>query len=90
MLLDEPFASLDAGARLDVRGDVQAILKRVGATAILVTHDQDEALSMADDVAVIRNGVIVQSASPRELYERPVDVGRGRFLWVTRTSSPDP
>jgi iron(III) transport system ATP-binding protein len=80
VLLDEPFASLDAGARLDVRADVQAILKRVGATAILVTHDQDEALSMADDVAVIRNGVIVQSASPRDLYERPVDVGVAGFV----------
>lgn len=80
VLLDEPFASLDAGARLDVRADVQAILKRVGATAILVTHDQDEALSMADDVAVIRNGVIVQSAAPRDLYERPLDIGVAGFV----------
>jgi iron(III) transport system ATP-binding protein len=80
VLLDEPFASLDAGARGDVRADVQRILKRVGATAILVTHDQDEALSMADNVAVIRDGVIVQNASPRHVYERPVDVGVAGFV----------
>ena len=60
VLLDEPFAALDASLRASVREDVQAILARAGTTAILVTHDQDEALSIADLVAVIRDGRIAQ------------------------------
>ena len=80
ILLDEPFASLDASARTEVRSDVQRILRNVGATAILVTHDQDEALSMADSVAVIREGRIVQNAAPRDLYESPSDVEVARFV----------
>jgi iron(III) transport system ATP-binding protein len=80
ILLDEPFASLDASARTEVRSDVLRILRNVGATAILVTHDQDEALSMADSVAVIREGRIVQNAAPRDLYESPSDVEVARFV----------
>jgi iron(III) transport system ATP-binding protein len=80
ILLDEPFASLDAGARIDVRSDVQRILRSVGATAILVTHDQDEALSLADSVAVIRDGRIVQYAPPRVLYESPTDREVAQFV----------
>jgi iron(III) transport system ATP-binding protein len=80
ILLDEPFASLDAGARTEVRSDVKRILSKFGATAILVTHDQDEALSMADSVAVIREGMIVQNATPRNLYESPSDLDVARFV----------
>jgi iron(III) transport system ATP-binding protein len=80
ILLDEPFASLDAGARTEVRSDVKRILRNVGATAILVTHDQDEALSMADSVAVIRDGLIVQNAAPRHLYQSPADLEVARFV----------
>ncbi len=80
ILLDEPFASLDASARSDVRSDVRQILKRVGTTAVLVTHDQEEALSMADQVAVIRDARIVQSTTPLDLYERPVDTGVAQFV----------
>lgn len=80
VLLDEPFASLDAGLRATVRADVRAALQRSGATAILVTHDQDEALSIADLVAVIRDGVVAQVASPRDLYESPVDPDLARFV----------
>jgi iron(III) transport system ATP-binding protein len=80
ILLDEPFASLDASARIEVRLDVQRILRNVGATAILVTHDQDEALSLADSVAVIRDGRIVQYAPPRDLYESPSDLEVARFV----------
>jgi iron(III) transport system ATP-binding protein len=80
ILLDEPFASLDAGARIEVRSDVQRILRHVGATAILVTHDQDEALSLADSVAVIRDGRIVQYAPPRNLYESPSDLEVAQFV----------
>jgi iron(III) transport system ATP-binding protein len=80
ILLDEPFASLDASARIEVRSDVQRILRNVGATAILVTHDQDEALSLADSVAVIRDGRIVQFAAPRDLYASPSDLEVAQFV----------
>jgi iron(III) transport system ATP-binding protein len=80
VLLDEPFSSLDASLRTSVRLDVARILGDAGTTTVLVTHDQDEALSMADYVAVIRDGLIVQCAPPRELYARPVDAGIARFV----------
>ena len=80
VLLDEPFASLDAHLRATVRGEVQQILREAGATAILVTHDQDEALSMADHVAVMRAGRIAQRGTPRELYAAPVDAELACFL----------
>jgi iron(III) transport system ATP-binding protein len=80
VLLDEPFSALDASLRADVRQDVARILGETGTTAILVTHDQDEALSVADLVAVIRDGTIAQCAPPRELYARPADPGIARFV----------
>ncbi|HXY43944.1 MAG TPA: ABC transporter ATP-binding protein, partial [Acidimicrobiales bacterium] len=80
VLLDEPFASLDAQLRASVRADVKDILRRAGTTAVLVTHDQDEALSVADFVAVIRDGRIAQFATPAELYANPVDAELARFV----------
>jgi iron(III) transport system ATP-binding protein len=80
VLLDEPFASLDAHMRASVRADVQQICAAAGTTAILVTHDQDEALSMADRVAVLRDGRIVQYAAPADLYLRPADPALARFI----------
>ena len=80
VLLDEPFSSLDAGLRASVRADVQRVLRHAGTTALLVTHDQDEALSMADYVAVIRHGRIGQTGTPQELYEHPVDPAMAEFL----------
>jgi iron(III) transport system ATP-binding protein len=80
VLLDEPFASLDAHMRASVRADVQQICRTAGTTAILVTHDQDEALSMADRVAVLRDGRIVQYAAPQDLYNRPADPALARFI----------
>ena len=80
MLLDEPFASLDAHMRASVRADVQQICRAAGTTAILVTHDQDEALSMADRIAVLRDGTIVQYAAPEDLYTRPADPALARFV----------
>ena len=68
VLLDEPFASLDAHLRASVRADVQEIFRRAGTTAVLVTHDQDEALSVADRVAALRDGRIAQCAPPEDLY----------------------
>jgi iron(III) transport system ATP-binding protein len=80
VLLDEPFASLDASLRASVRSDVAQILRDAGATALLVTHDQDEALSMSNSVAVIRDGVIAQFDSPHDIYSRPVDADLAHFV----------
>ena len=80
ILLDEPFSSLDASLRVTVREEVSALLRRQGATTMLVTHDQEEALSLADTVAVLRDGVIVQQGTPAELYSRPVDARLAGFL----------
>src|SRR6202000_1736542 len=80
VLLDEPFSSLDAAMRASVRADVLSVLRRAGTTSILVTHDQDEALSMADQVAVLRGGVIAQLDTPADLYRRPRDVELAQFL----------
>jgi iron(III) transport system ATP-binding protein len=80
VLLDEPFASLDAHLRASVRSDVQRICQQAGTTAILVTHDQDEALSLAHRIAVLRDGKIVQYAAPQDLYTRPADAALARFV----------
>ncbi|MGH3514210.1 MAG: ABC transporter ATP-binding protein [Pseudonocardiaceae bacterium] len=83
VLLDEPFSALDAGLRAQLRTDVATALRRSGTTAVLVTHDQDEALSMAELVAVLRDGRIVQAADPATLYQQPVDAEVARFVGET-------
>ncbi len=80
VLLDEPFSSLDAFLRASVRSDVLRILRQAGATAVVVTHDQDEALSMADQVAVLREGVVAQVGRPEDIYIRPADLSIARFV----------
>jgi iron(III) transport system ATP-binding protein len=80
VLLDEPFASLDAALRVSVRADIAAVLRAAGTAAVLVTHDQQEALSMADQVAVLRNGHMAQVGAPREIYTHPVDPEMATFL----------
>jgi iron(III) transport system ATP-binding protein len=80
VLLDEPFAALDANLRASVRADVQQIFRDSGMTALLVTHDQDEALAIADRIAVLRDGRIAQCSAPLELYSRPVDADLARFV----------
>ena len=79
VLLDEPFAALDAALRAEIREDVRAVLLATGATGVLVTHDQEEALSIADHVAVMRSGQVVQVAPPVDLYSAPVDLEVARF-----------
>ncbi len=71
LLLDEPFSNLDAQLRIHMREELTAIQRRVGITSVFVTHDQEEALSIADRIAVMRAGVIEQVATPSELYARP-------------------
>ncbi|GGS58195.1 iron ABC transporter ATP-binding protein [Planobispora rosea] len=80
VLLDEPFNALDRSLRVSVRDEVRAALKRAGATAVLVTHDQEEALSMADAVAVMREGRIVQEGTPASIYAAPCDLGVATFV----------
>ncbi|MGD9741693.1 MAG: ABC transporter ATP-binding protein [Dongiaceae bacterium] len=71
LLLDEPLGALDRKLRGEVQGELKALHAKLGTTFIYVTHDQDEALSMSDRVAVMRNGEVLQNGTPRELYERP-------------------
>lgn len=80
VLLDEPFSALDAGLRAQVRAEVRASLRAAGASAVLVTHDQQEALSVADVVAVVRDGRVVQAADPWTVYAAPVDLGVALFV----------
>ncbi|WP_332641720.1 ABC transporter ATP-binding protein [Aeromicrobium sp.] len=80
VLMDEPFSSLDAGLRVETGKAVIRALRAADATAILVTHDQDEALALADQVAVMRDGRIAQLASPEELYRAPVDAAVAGFV----------
>ncbi len=80
VLLDEPFSSLDASLRASVRADVQGVLRDRGTTAVLVTHDQDEALSIADQVAVVRGGRVGQCGTPQQLYDHPSTPELARFL----------
>jgi iron(III) transport system ATP-binding protein len=80
MLLDEPFSALDTGLRAATRKAVAQLLQSAGITTILVTHDQAEALSFADQVAVMRDGRLAQVGLPRDLYLRPVDAATANFL----------
>lgn len=80
MLLDEPFSALDTGLRGAMRKMVARLLEDAGVTTILVTHDQSEALSFADQLAVMREGRLVQSGHPMDLYRYPQDEQTARFL----------
>jgi len=86
LLLDEPLRALDARLRIDLRKELRSLSKTLGITTIHVTHDQDEALVMADRIGVIRNGRIVQVGTPREVFEEPVSpfvanfVGQSNFF----------
>ena len=80
VLLDEPFSSLDATLRADLRREVALILREAGATALLVTHDQEEALTLGDRLAVMREGALVQAGAPTDVYARPADRWTAQFV----------
>jgi iron(III) transport system ATP-binding protein len=86
LLLDEPLSNLDAKLRLDMRTEIRRIVKQTGITAIYVTHDQKEALSMADGIALMRAGKLQQTGAPTDLYRKPVSrfvadfIGESNFL----------
>jgi sn-glycerol 3-phosphate transport system ATP-binding protein len=79
-LLDEPLSNLDAKLRQNLRREIRALQQRLGITMIYVTHDQTEAMSMADRVILMRGGRIEQNARPSELYERPASLFAARFV----------
>ncbi|MCC6675462.1 MAG: ABC transporter ATP-binding protein [Thermomicrobiales bacterium] len=80
MLLDEPFSNLDPERRQQIRADLRAILKRAGVTVVMVTHDQEEALSLADRVAVMLEGRIAQVDTPGRLYHAPATRAVAQFI----------
>ena len=90
LLLDEPLSALDARVRVRLRGEIRGLQQRLGVTTILVTHDQEEALSMADRIVVMKQGAIEQAGTPAEVYLQPATpfvadfVGRTNLLPATR------
>jgi iron(III) transport system ATP-binding protein len=80
MLLDEPFSALDTGLRASTRKTVADLLTNAGVTTLLVTHDQEEAMSIADQVAVMRDGRFTQVGSPQQVYRHPIDRFTAEFL----------
>lgn len=80
VLLDEPFSALDAGLRTQLRNHIREVLRADRATAVLVTHDQEEALSLADHVAVMSDGAVAMAGSPQDVYLRPTSLGVARFV----------
>jgi spermidine/putrescine transport system ATP-binding protein len=93
LLLDEPLAALDRKLRREMQIELQNLQRSLGITFVLVTHDQEEALSMSDRVCIMRDGRIVQTGSPRELYDEPVNryvadfVGKSNFFSGVVTSA---
>jgi putative spermidine/putrescine transport system ATP-binding protein len=80
VLMDEPLSNLDAKLRLEMRAEIRGIHDQIGSTTIYVTHDQDEALSLADRIVVMSQGHIEQIGSPEDLYQRPVNVDVADFM----------
>lgn len=83
LLLDEPLAALDASIRGQLRDQIREIQKRFNATTLLVTHDQEEALAMADRVAVLKDGCLLQLATPKDIYEQPVSSAVAQFVGLS-------
>jgi multiple sugar transport system ATP-binding protein len=79
-LMDEPLSNLDAKLRVQMRTEVSRIQRRLGTTTVYVTHDQTEAMTLGDRVAVMRTGLLQQAGSPKELYERPVNLFVAGFI----------
>src|SRR4029078_10029590 len=79
-LMDEPLSNLDAGLRVQTRAEILKLQRRLSTTTIYVTHDQIEAMTMGDRIAVMRQGVLQQVGTPEELYTTPTNVFVGRFI----------
>jgi putative spermidine/putrescine transport system ATP-binding protein len=93
LLLDEPLSALDKNLRVSMQDELKSLHQRVGLTFVCVTHDQEEALSLSDEVAILHGGRLVQSGTPAQLYERPASrfvagfLGRSNF-WRGRVDAP--
>jgi len=85
MLLDEPLSNLDATLRSQMRIELRRLQKEIGVTTVLVTHDQQEALSMSDRIAVMSAGQVLEVNTPRNLYERPVTTFSAQFIGSANT-----
>ena len=83
LLLDEPLSNLDAALRQDMRKVLKQLQRRLGVSTVYVTHDQEEALALSDQVAVLDRGTIVQVGTPREIYDRPATEFVARFVGAT-------
>ena len=81
-LMGEPLSNLDAKLRVERRSAIREVQKQVGITTVYVTHDQEEALSISDRIAVMKKGVIQQTASPHTIYTRPYNVFVSTFMGV--------
>ena len=88
-LLDEPLAALDAALRVEMRTEIKLIQRRVGRTMIFVTHDQEEALTLGDKIAVMHNGVVQQVGTPHEVYHRPANMFVGSFIGLPQINRFD-
>jgi putative spermidine/putrescine transport system ATP-binding protein len=80
LLMDEPLSNLDAKLRLEMRAEIRRIHRQLGRTTIYVTHDQDEALSLADRIVVMKDGLVQQVAGPEEVYAQPANLHVARFM----------
>lgn len=80
LLFDEPLSNLDVTLREETREELRELIKKLGLTAVYVTHDQDEAFALCDRIAVMENGQIVQTGTPRELYQNPASIAVAKFL----------
>lgn len=80
LLLDEPLSALDAQVRVKLRTEIRALTQRLGLTTIMVTHDQEEALTMADRILIMKNGKLVQNGTPAEIYEAPASPFVASFI----------
>jgi len=83
LLFDEPLSNLDARLRVRMRGEIRAVQRRLGITSVYVTHDQEEAFSIADRVALMNKGKLIQLGTPRELYSEPVDRFVAEFVGLS-------
>jgi multiple sugar transport system ATP-binding protein len=82
-LLDEPLSNLDAGLRASTRSELKRLQRELGVTTLYVTHDQTEAMTLGDRIALLRDGVVVQTGTPRDLYERPETPFAASFIGST-------
>jgi len=82
LLMDEPFSALDAALKVQVREELASLVRELGVTTIFVTHDQEEAMSISDRIAVLESGSVRQFAEPREVYEAPADLFVANFVGI--------